>query len=198
MKWKIGNVEINNRVVLAPMAGVCNSAFRTIAKEMGVGLIYAEMVSDKAIFYNNQKVAVHTRLYGNKEWNINIMHFINTLGRKPGALRGSVAFEQTNSALKEIYHKYFNNEARSFIELLDLIGTYDINVVTNIINSLSQKSIPVNTENIKMILNRNNDTTIAEANKSDMQNEIEKNARRHLQMYDEVIGITGLEGGVAI
>lgn len=150
------------------------------------------------IFYNNQKVAVHTRLYGNKEWNINIMHFINTLGRKPGALRGSVAFEQMNSALKEIYHKYFNNEARSFIELLDLIGTYDINVVTNIINSLSQKSIPVNTENIKMILNRNNDTTIAEANKSDMQNEIEENARRHLQMYDEVIGITGLEGGVAI
>ena len=53
--WKIGNVEIKNRVVLAPMAGVCNSAFRRIVKEMGCGLIYAEMVSDKAIFYNNQK-----------------------------------------------------------------------------------------------------------------------------------------------
>ena len=53
--WKIGNVEINNRVVLAPMAGVCNSSFRRIVKEMGVGLIYTEMVSDKAIFYNNKK-----------------------------------------------------------------------------------------------------------------------------------------------
>ena len=53
--WKIGNIEIKNRVVLAPMAGVCNSAFRRIAKEMGCGLIYAEMVSDKAIFYKNQK-----------------------------------------------------------------------------------------------------------------------------------------------
>lgn len=53
--WKIGNVEIKNRVVLAPMAGVCNSAFRRIVKEMGCGLIYAEMVSDKAVFYNNQK-----------------------------------------------------------------------------------------------------------------------------------------------
>ena len=53
--WKIGNVEIKNRVVLAPMAGVCNSAFRRIAKEMGCGLIYAEMVSDKAIFYKNKK-----------------------------------------------------------------------------------------------------------------------------------------------
>ena len=53
--WKIGNVEIKNRVVLAPMAGICNSAFRRIAKEMGCGLIYAEMVSDKAICYNNCK-----------------------------------------------------------------------------------------------------------------------------------------------
>ena len=50
--FKIGNVEIKNRVVLAPMAGVCNSAFRRIIKEMGAGLLYAEMVSDKALVYN--------------------------------------------------------------------------------------------------------------------------------------------------
>ena len=55
MKWKIGNVEIDNRIVLAPMAGICNSAFRKIIKEMGVGLIYCEMVSDKAIVYNSKK-----------------------------------------------------------------------------------------------------------------------------------------------
>lgn len=53
--WRIGNVEIKNRVVLAPMAGVCNSAFRKIIKEMGCGLIYAEMVSDKALFYKSKK-----------------------------------------------------------------------------------------------------------------------------------------------
>lgn len=53
--FKIGNVEIKNNIVLAPMAGVCNSAFRKIIKEMGAGLIYAEMVSDKALVYNNQK-----------------------------------------------------------------------------------------------------------------------------------------------
>lgn len=55
MKWKIGNVEIKNQVVLAPMAGICNSAYRTIIKDMGGGLIFAEMVSDKAIFYNSKK-----------------------------------------------------------------------------------------------------------------------------------------------
>lgn len=55
MEWYIGDVKIENQIVLAPMAGICNSAFRRICKEMGCGLIYAEMVSDKAITYNNQK-----------------------------------------------------------------------------------------------------------------------------------------------
>lgn len=53
--WKIGNVEIENQIVLAPMAGVCNSAFRSIIKEFGAGLIYAEMVSSNALIYENKK-----------------------------------------------------------------------------------------------------------------------------------------------
>ena len=53
--WKIGNVEIKNRIVLAPMAGISNTAYRQIIKEMGAGLIYAEMVSDKAIMYGSSK-----------------------------------------------------------------------------------------------------------------------------------------------
>lgn len=52
---KIGNVKINGKVVLAPMAGICNSAFRKLVKEQGAALVYAEMVSDKAIFYQNNK-----------------------------------------------------------------------------------------------------------------------------------------------
>ena len=53
--WKIGNVEIKNQVVLAPMAGICNNAFRKIIKEMGADLICAEMVSDKALVYDSKK-----------------------------------------------------------------------------------------------------------------------------------------------
>ncbi len=53
--WKIGNVEIKNQIVLAPMAGISNTSYRKIIKEMGAGLIYAEMVSDKAIMYANLK-----------------------------------------------------------------------------------------------------------------------------------------------
>lgn len=53
--FKIGNIELENNVVLAPMAGVCNSAFRKIIKEMGCPLVYAEMVSDKGLIYDSKK-----------------------------------------------------------------------------------------------------------------------------------------------
>ena len=52
---KIGDIELKNQVVLAPMAGVCNPAFRLIAKEFGCGLVCAEMVSDKAILHGNRR-----------------------------------------------------------------------------------------------------------------------------------------------
>ena len=51
---KIGNVTLENNLVLAPMAGVTDLPFRVLCKEQGVGLICMEMVSAKAIFYNNR------------------------------------------------------------------------------------------------------------------------------------------------
>ena len=54
MQWKIGNVEMENPFVLAPMAGVTDLAFRKLCKEQGAGLICMEMVSAKAISYHNK------------------------------------------------------------------------------------------------------------------------------------------------
>ena len=51
----IGDVYIKNPLVMAPMAGYSNTSFRKIIKEMGAGLLYAEMVSDKALVYQNEK-----------------------------------------------------------------------------------------------------------------------------------------------
>jgi len=53
--WKIRDIVIPNQVVIAPMAGISNPAFRVICKEFGAGLIYTEMVSDKALYYDNEK-----------------------------------------------------------------------------------------------------------------------------------------------
>ena len=54
MQWKIGNVQMENPFVLAPMAGVTDLPFRTLCKEQGAGLICMEMVSAKAISFHNK------------------------------------------------------------------------------------------------------------------------------------------------
>jgi tRNA-dihydrouridine synthase B len=52
---KIGSVELKNNVFLAPMAGVTDLSFRVICKEMGVGLLFTEMVSIKGLYYGDEK-----------------------------------------------------------------------------------------------------------------------------------------------
>lgn len=66
MKWKIGNVEIENQLVLAPMAGITNEAFRSICKEMGAGLVVCEMISDKALSFHNAKTIKMTGVSQNE------------------------------------------------------------------------------------------------------------------------------------
>ena len=55
MEWQIGDVKIPNQVVVAPMAGVTNKAFRVICKKFGAGYVVCEMISDRGIMYQNKK-----------------------------------------------------------------------------------------------------------------------------------------------
>lgn len=54
---RIGNVKLKNNVLLAPMAGVTDKAFRLITKPFGPALMFAEMVSGKGLFYNNKRTS---------------------------------------------------------------------------------------------------------------------------------------------
>lgn len=55
MSFYIGNVKIDGQIIVAPMAGISNMTFRKICKSMGASLVVAEMVSDKAITFGNEK-----------------------------------------------------------------------------------------------------------------------------------------------
>ena len=55
MKWKIGNIEIKNKVVLAPMAGISNPSYMKICEEMGVGYAVTELICSEAIIRDNKK-----------------------------------------------------------------------------------------------------------------------------------------------
>lgn len=63
---KIGNVELENNIMLAPMAGITDLPFRVISKEYGVGLVCTEMASSKAIFYNDKKTKDILKIEGEK------------------------------------------------------------------------------------------------------------------------------------
>ena len=54
-KLKIGNVELENNLILAPMAGVTDLPFRVLCKEQGAGMVCTEMASSRAIFHNDEK-----------------------------------------------------------------------------------------------------------------------------------------------
>lgn len=90
--FMIGNVEIPNRTVLAPMAGVTNSAFRTIAKEMGAGLVVMEMISEKGLLYNNEKT-LHMLHIEENEAPMSIQLF----GGDAEGLKRAADFIQTNT-----------------------------------------------------------------------------------------------------
>ena len=67
-KLKIGNVELENNVILAPMAGVTDLAFRKICKKYGnPGLVYTEMASSRAIFHNDEKTKKLLNVEGEKK-----------------------------------------------------------------------------------------------------------------------------------
>lgn len=65
-KLKIGNVELENNIILAPMAGVSDLPFRVICKKFGPGLTCTEMVSSKALYYDSYKTRKMMNIEGEK------------------------------------------------------------------------------------------------------------------------------------
>lgn len=57
-KLKIGNIELENNILLAPMAGITDKPFRMLCKEYGAGLVCTEMVSSKGLYYNDEKTGL--------------------------------------------------------------------------------------------------------------------------------------------
>ena len=63
----IGNIELENNLILAPMAGITDMAHRRICKEFGAGLVYTEMVSAKGLFYKDEKTKLLMATHENEK-----------------------------------------------------------------------------------------------------------------------------------
>ncbi|MDQ2088197.1 IS21 family transposase, partial [Herbivorax sp. ANBcel31] len=114
-------------------------------------------VEEVVILFGKEIVAKHKRLYGFNEWNLNIEHYINTLSKKPGALRGSLALSQLQGNLKQLYTKHFKEAPKEYINTLKLIGEVGKDKVLEKIEELESHNISINLDNIKSILFRKNE-----------------------------------------
>lgn len=117
--------------------------------------IYPETIF---VYHQNKLIAQHNRNYGTHTWNIKIEHYIKTIKKKPESLHSSTAMRQMNPTLQTIYNKYYTENPKDFIDLLELIGQKGLEKVESVIKELEKLSpIGINTEKIKMLCNRNED-----------------------------------------
>lgn len=77
--------------------------------------LYAEQIQ---LYCEKEKVATHQRSFSKHSWSIKIEHYLNTLRKKPGALAGSLALQNADQRVQQIYQQYYRGNAKDFIELL--------------------------------------------------------------------------------
>ena len=147
--------------------------------------VFVKIYPDRIICYHSEKkIASHKRKYGRKKWSIDITHYLRTLKAKPGALKRSTAFGQLQPRLKAIYQKYYQGKEKHFIELLELTAEHNLVAVEQAI-TLLEKVNPtgVNTEKIRMIVERKDDTS----NKIIYPSDIEIQAQIIVNLYQDML-----------
>lgn len=96
-------------------------------------MVFAKIYSQQIKVYDTNNVLCHhNRLYERFSWQIDLNHYLVTLGRKPGAVAGSIALKQAPQWLQAMYHNHFVHDSKSFIELLQYcqqnnIGSQQVN-----------------------------------------------------------------------
>ncbi len=101
--------------------------------------VFAEKLE---LYYNNEFLCSHTRSYGAHTWTMDINHYLTTLFKKPGALRGSLVLNQTDEQVKNLYTEYFSDSSKDFIELLQYCKNKSLawETVKKAVNRLKQIS----------------------------------------------------------
>jgi transposase len=154
--------------------------------------IFAQKID---VYFNKEYVCSHNRSYKLQSWTMNIEHYLNTLTRKPGAIQDSVAFNQLQQEVKDIYTEFFTSEPKSFIELLqyckdNLIALSEIDKVVNKLRKVSLKSI--NKDSILVSISKSEESSQTTIKQESLQSEdarcIEKYSQDSLRELSLIMG----------
>lgn len=136
------------------------------------------------VYHENKHLCSHERNYGTYKWQIDIEHYLNTLSRKSGALHGSVALNQSPPEIKALYHCYFENQPKGFIDILlycknNQVSHESLVETVNKVNALCPGDLSID-KVIALLGNKPHDMLIPEAN-SKKRDEIEDHSMQQLQ-----------------
>ena len=151
-----------------------------VGKEVGVKM-YSDIL---CIYHEGMVVATHNRQRGSFEWTIDIMHYLRTLTKKPGALKRSSALLQTDTQIKELYEKHYSKDAKTFLQILEIIKECGIDHVMKAIRKLEVSSpLDIGYDKVKIMCDRIEDDACTVINFSDHLTQYNKSL---LPQYDNL------------
>lgn len=110
------------------------------------------MIDEIVVRYGSNEIARHQRSYDNHTYTLEIMHYRDTLLRKPGALAGSVCMQQTDTFLKILFDKYFKTSPKEFILLLHIMDRFSLHQIHKSIEALESVGAAISFDSVRMIL----------------------------------------------
>jgi len=117
--------------------------------------VLVKVYSNRVIgFYKTEKIAEHKRLTGSHEWRLELTHYLETLKKKPGALAGSLAMQQAEQKIKNIYQAHYTNRDKDFVALMQYLRDTEASLadIERAIESLGQiHKSHVTTDKIKIV-----------------------------------------------
>ena len=115
----------------------CSQNHYSVPDDLVGKILKVRAYTDKIIVYNeNIMAAVHKRSYLPHDWQIELKHYLKTLYKKPGALTHSTALQQADTKTKNIFDKYYSKDARTFLQVLEIIYEKGVDVVYDALREL--------------------------------------------------------------
>ncbi len=149
--------------------------------------VFAEYIHG---YMADQQVCNHPRSYGAYVWTLNIVHYLRTLTVKPGALKGSLAFDSLDAKVKQLYYAHFSESSKDFIQLLQYCKTHNIcfSKVEDAITTLQKISpIQISKDKILTIMAKQAEQPQKKGKPSKANQEIELHALANLKQLTELL-----------
>lgn len=151
-------------------------------------MVLVKAYTDKIIVFQDKTiVAVHKRSYLNHDWCIELKHYLKTLYKKPGALHKSTALLQADTKLKNIFEQYYSRDAKTFLQVLEVVYEKGVDAVTDALRKLEQKSpLDMSADKVKSICDHAEERKCS--TKRDYTDALSEKSRASLELYNKLAG----------